>query len=330
MIVSCDTIMAYCPSYDITPAILELIVSISEKIGAANARMLPRRDPVLRKRNRIRTIHSSLRIEGNTLTEEQITAVIAKKRVAGPAKDIREVINALEVYQDIGEFRPYSIRDFLRAHGILMQGLIDHPGSFRTKSVGIVKGSKVQHLAPPASNVRHLITELFGYIKQSDELTLIKACACHYEIEFIHPFIDGNGRMGRLWQTVILMGDYPIFEFLPVESIIERNQKDYCDSLAASDKTGKSTPFIAFMLRVMDAALEEVLAGSEPRLTDRDRLLLFLEAVKGEFTRKDYMRHFPSISAPTASRDLRMAVEAGLLKRKGDKKTTRYSKKTRK
>ena len=183
------------PPYDISPLILELISSISEKIGEVNANYLNKQSPQLRKQNRIKTIHSTLQIEGNTLTEEQITALIENKKVIGPKKDILEVVNAIKVYEKLDNYKFSSEKSFLKAHFDLMRGTIETAGKYRSQSVGIIKGTKVQHLAPPHKNVPHLMKDLFAYLKDSTEITLIKSCVFHYEMEFIHPFIDGNGRM---------------------------------------------------------------------------------------------------------------------------------------
>src|SRR5690606_4287716 len=199
------------PPYQITGKILRLVASISEKIGEVNAAHLHKPPTALRKKNRIKTIHSSLEIEGNTLTIEQITAIVENKRVIGPKKDILEVKNAIAVYDYLDELNPYDFKSFCEAHRILMNGLIESAGKLRTKSVGIVKGAEVAHLAPPSAMLKPLMNDLFDYLKNGDDLVLIKSCVFHYEIEFIHPFIDGNGRMGRLWQTLILKDAYPVF-----------------------------------------------------------------------------------------------------------------------
>lgn len=312
------------PPYEITAEILKYITSISEKIGEVNAKYLIKTNPTLRKQNQIKTIHSSLSIEGNTLTEEQITAILENKRVVGPEKDILEVLNALEVYKNINKLKPEREKDFLKAHKLLLQKLIKEPGKYRNQSVGIVKGSKVEHIAPPHENVPYLMKNLFEYLKDKNELTLIKSCVFHYEMEFIHPFLDGNGRMGRLWQTLILLQDYPIFEFLPFETLISKNQNDYYNALSLSDKEGKSTKFIEYMLKIIERSLEELLQNSTKKLTDKDRILIFLENCTSDFTRKDYMNYFKDISSATASRDLKNAVESGLISKLGDKKTTTY------
>lgn len=312
------------PPYEITTSILKLITSISEKIGQVNAVYLVKQSPQLRKQNRIKTIHSSLQIEGNTLTEEQITAIIENKRVLAPQKDIAEVLNALKVYDKLRAFKPHSEKSFLEAHQILMKGLVENSGSYRKNSVGIVKGSKLAHLAPPAENLSFLMKDLFNYVKNKEELTLIKACVFHYEMEFIHPFLDGNGRMGRLWQTVILMNDYPVFEFLPIETIISATQENYYKALSISDKQGKSTVFIEYMLEVIDKALFELLKFNNRILTYIDRLDYFISLGKKEFKRNDYMNVFKDISSATASRDLKKGIDLNLLEKIGDKNKTIY------
>lgn len=326
LIVSFDTIRIMKPPYDLTPSILKLLTSISEKIGAVNAKFIVKQNPKLRKQNQIKTIHSSLSVEGNTLSEEQITAIIENKRVVGPEKDIIEVLNALDTYKHLKHWKPSSEKDFLKAHKMLMNKLVEVPGTYRTKGVGIVKGSKVEHLAPPASNVAFLMKELFTYLKDKSELSLIKSCVFHYEMEFIHPFMDGNGRMGRLWQTVILMENHPLFEFLPFESLIAKNQKEYYLALSASDKEGKSTQFIEYMLSLIQKSLDELLETNTKKLDETERLEIFLEQSDNMFSRKDYMKFHKELSSATASRDLKNGVALGLITKSGDKKTTLYQK----
>jgi Fic family protein len=314
------------PPYDITPTILKLIASISEKIGQISANFIDRPSPQLRKQNQIKTIHSSLGIEGNILTLEQVTAIIENKRIIGPKKDVKEVINAIKVYDSMHSYNPTSSKSFLHAHKLLMDDLIDHPGKYRSREVGIIHGSKMAHVAPPAQNVPGLMNDLFGYLKDKNELTLIKSCVFHYEMEFIHPFVDGNGRMGRLWQTVILMNDYPVFEFLPFENLISQTQQEYYSALAQSDKTGKSTIFIEYMLDVIDKSLGELLNFNNRNLKDTDRINYFLTLNKKEFSRKDYMDIFKDISSATASRDLIKGVELNLFSKSGSKNKTTYRK----
>lgn len=313
------------PPYTITNTILKLVSSISEKIGEVNTAFLVKSNPILRKQNQIKTIHSSLSIEGNTLTEKQITAIVENKRVIGPEKDITEVINALDVYTKLSTFKYYSEKDFLKAHKILMKNLVKTAGKYRTDSVGIVKGSNIQHIAPPHQNVPFLMKDLFEYVKDKNEISLIKSCVFHYEMEFIHPFMDGNGRMGRLWQTVILMKEYPFFEFLPFETLISKNQSDYYKALSDADKEGNSTKFIEYMLTVIDESLNELLDNSAKSLSVLERLSIFLENSPTSFTRKTYMNYFKNISSATASRDLKKAVEIKLIQKSGNKNTSEYT-----
>ena len=317
-------ILSIKPPYDITPKILKLITSISEKLGEINATYLSKQSPQLRKQNRIKTIHSSLQIEGNTLTEEQITALIENKRVIGPEKDVLEVLNAIKLYENLEKYKFYSDKSFLKAHKELMNGLIQSPGKYRTKGVGIVKGNIVEHIAPPAENVPYLMKDLFEYLKDSEELTLIKSCVFHYEMEFIHPFIDGNGRMGRLWQTLILMSEYPVFEFLPFQTLISQTQNEYYNSLAMCDKLGKSTMFIEYMLGVIDKSLSSLLDYNNRIFKDVDRLEYFIKLGAKEFTRKDYMNTFKNLSSATASRDLKKGLELKLFESIGFLNKTKY------
>lgn len=317
-------ILSMKPPYDITPKILKLITSISEKLGEINATYLSKQSPQLRKQNRIKTIHSSLQIEGNTLTEEQITALIENKRVIGPEKDVLEVLNAIKLYENLEKYKFYSDKSFLKAHKELMNGLIQSPGKYRTKGVGIVKGNIVEHIAPPAENVPYLMKDLFEYLKDSEELTLIKSCVFHYEMEFIHPFIDGNGRMGRLWQTLILMSEYPVFEFLPFQTLISQTQNEYYNSLAMCDKLGKSTMFIEYMLGVIDKSLSSLLDYNNRIFKDIDRLEYFIKLGAKEFTRKDYMNTFKNLSSATASRDLKKGLELKLFESIGFLNKTKY------
>ncbi|MDO6760602.1 Fic family protein [Tamlana sp. 2_MG-2023] len=312
------------PPYEITPQILKLITSISEKIGAVNASFLNRPSPKLRKQNRIKTIHSSLKIEGNTLTEAQITALLEHKRVIGPKKDVEEVLNAIAVYEHLEGCNPKNESSFLKAHLKMMNGLIHDAGKYRKQGVGIVKGSKVEHMAPPFENVPYLMKDLFDYLKHEDEIILIKSCVFHYEMEFIHPFLDGNGRMGRLWQTLILMEQYPVFEFLPFETLISNDQQKYYKALSDSDKSGQSTTFIEYMLEVIDMAISDLLNFNNRTLDQEGRLEYFLALSKTNFTRKDYMAIFKDISTATASRDLKRGLELQLFEKIGEKNKTMY------
>jgi Fic family protein len=313
------------PPYQITNKIVELIASISEKIGEVNSAHLYRPPTELRKRNRIKTIQSSLEIEGNTLSIEQITAILENKKVIAPKKDILEVKNAIIVYDRLADYKPYNLTSFCKAHEILMKGLVNNPGSIRSKSVGIIKGSVITHIAPPGNIVRSLLKDLFDYLKKDKDLLLIKSCVFHYEVECIHPFMDGNGRMGRLWQTVLLRQYSPVFEFLPVESLIKAKQFEYYKILGESDNKGDSTGFVVFMLQIINDSLEDLLINQNVNLTSDDRINIFKEKTGSDlFTRQEYMRQFKDISSATASRDLKEAVDKGILEKTGDKRTTKY------
>lgn len=313
------------PPYKITSKILLRIASISEKIGEVKTAYLHLPPAELRRQNRIKTIQASLEIEGNTLSIEQVTAILDNKRVIAPQKDIQEVKNAIDTYDQLDKYNPYSITSLCEAHKLLMLGLVDNAGQIRTSSVGIAKGDEIAHIAPPAHLVKDQIKELLSYTKNDSDLLLIKSCVFHYEFEFIHPFLDGNGRMGRLWQTVLLRQEYPVFEYLPIETLIKHKQKDYYNTLAKCDKLGESTLFIEFMLNIIDEALEELLSSQPVNLKSDDRVKLFQSIIKDQsFSRKEYMRHFKDISSATASRDLREATEKGILEKKGDGRLTTY------
>lgn len=313
------------PPYQLTSSILKAIASISEQIGEVKAGFLVKKNPQLRKQNRIKTIHASLQIEGNSLSEAQVSALIENKRVLGPAKDIKEVQNAVAVYDAIGHFNCYTPSSFLKAHQQLMQGLVDRPGAYRTEGVGIVKGTQVTHLAPPAHNVPHLMNDLFQYVKSDPEIALIKSCVFHYEMEFIHPFIDGNGRMGRFWQTLILMQEHSFFQYIPFENLVAQSQKEYYGVLSQCDKAGSSTLFIEYMLRLIDQALTEVLQlADHKQLNQLDRLQHFVSLGANPFSRKEYLQVFKTISSAAASRDLKKGVELGLFSKEGDKRMAVY------
>jgi Fic family protein len=313
------------PPYEITNKILSLISSISEKIGEVKSARLIKPPTELRKRNRIRTIQSSLQIEGNTLTIEQITDLINNKRVLAPKKDIQEVKNAIKVYSMLDEFDTYKLKSLCSAHGVLMEGLLDNPGTLRKTSVGIVKGEDVAHIAPPGDLVYPLMKDLLKYLKNDDDLLLIKSCVFHYEFEFIHPFLDGNDRMGRLWQTMILKGYSPVFEFLPIETLIKEKQQDYYNVLGKSDNQGNSTSFVEFMLEIINHALEDLLSSQNLAIRNIERIEAFRAIISYDyFTRRDYLRQNKDISSATASRDLKDAVEKGILNKTGDKRMTKY------
>lgn len=315
------------PPYEITHRILDLYGRITEALGLCKSLLLVKPEAKLRKQNRIKTIHSSLSIEGNTLDIKHVTALIENSRVFGPKKDIREVQNAIKAYEQLSEFEPYSIKDFLKAHKVLMGGLVESSGQFRRKQVGILKGSKVQHVAPGFSMVPGLMTDLFNYIKKDPDMGIIKSCVFHYEMEFIHPFEDGNGRMGRFWQTRLLMLVNPIFEYVPIEEAIKNNQELYYQSLADADNSGKSTIFIEFMLEAINQTLRKTIDESNPGNIDYNRRADFALGQLDEwFDRKEYMKINKGISSATASRDLKQLLEDGRITASGMGRMTKYKK----
>ena len=247
--------MTYRPPFEITAKAINLISEISEKIGIITALSDNPFHVELRKKNRIQTIHSSLAIEQNTLSIEQMTAIIEGKRVLGAPNEIQEVKNAVQAYNLLLELNPYEENDLLRAHKLMMSDLVDRNGKYRSEGVGIFDGSEVVHVAPPADNVSFLMADLFAWLKNSSEHPLIKSCVFHYEFEFIHPFQDGNGRMGRFWQTVILKEWKAVFAWIPVETLVKEHQAEYYAALTSSDKDADSTAFIDFMLEIISSAV---------------------------------------------------------------------------
>lgn len=314
--------------YEGTPQIINLSTEIGRLLGVVDATHLQKPQTELRKKNKVKTIRASLAIEGNTLSEDQITALIDHKRVIGPSKDIKEVQNAIRAYDNLPNFDPFSKESYLEAHRMLMSGLVDMPGQFRTGSVGVIQGDKIAHLAPPGWNVDNLMTNLFEYLKHGEDNLIIKSCVFHYEMEFIHPFMDGNGRMGRLWQTVILMKVNPVFAYLPVEQEIKKSQEEYYQVLSQCDREGLSTKFVEYMLDKIKLSLTDLVGMQRDNFTELERLNYFLDQSDvPDFTRKDYLRMFPKLSTATATRDLRRGVEAGILIRKGNNRLARYQKK---
>lgn len=245
----------YTPPYTITSKILSLVADISEKLGRLAVLNSPK-ELRLRRANRIRTVHSSLAIEGNTLSEEQISAIMDGKRVVAPVKEIQEVRNAVKAYELFTQWDPTDENDLLKAHELLMSGLLDRPGHYRSKGVGIMGGTQIIHMAPPAERVPALMRDLFHWLRRTDAHPLILSSVFHYEFEFIHPFEDGNGRMGRLWQTLILTRSNSLFSDLPVESMVYANQPEYYAALNKSTELADSSPFIEFMLENILAAIE--------------------------------------------------------------------------
>lgn len=238
---------------------MRLVSEISEQVGIVTTLLgdnVP--SPMLRKANRIKTIHSSLAIEHNTLSLKQVTDIIDGKHVLGAPNEIQEVKNALQAYQLMSQLDAFKEKDLLRAHELMMLALVDNAGCYRHAGVGVFDGDKCIHMAPPADRVPALMADLFEWIKKTDVHPLVSSCVFHYEFEFIHPFVDGNGRMGRYWQTMLLSKWKGIFSWIPVETIVKEHQQEYYDVIAKCDAAGSSTVFIEFMLRCLLDAMKRI------------------------------------------------------------------------
>ena len=250
--------VAYEPPFMVNNEILSLVADIAEIVGHLSATTEHLPTPQLRKQNRIRTIQSSLAIENNSLSVEQVTAIIEGKRVLGSPNEITEVKNAIDAYELLFELNPYEEHDLLRAHRLMMTDLVEKNGKYRQGGVGVYKGDQCIHMAPPAVRVPALIHDLLTWVKTTKTHPLISSCVFHYEFEFIHPFSDGNGRIGRMWQTLLLMQWKPIFAWIPVESIVKEHQQEYYAVMAQSDKEANSTHFIIFMLKCLLEVMREM------------------------------------------------------------------------
>ncbi|MCB0326911.1 MAG: Fic family protein [Bdellovibrionales bacterium] len=319
------------PPFSLTPEIFRLGLEISKMIGRYEGKRIVDVEPRLRRINTMKTIRGTCAIEGNTLSEEMVTDIINNKKVLAPKREILEVKNALALYQEQAELDCFNEADLLKAHGILMEGLLDLPGRYRDGEVGVFSGNRTVHVGPPAIRVPEQMKNLFQWLSMDlTTNTLIKSAVFHFEYEFIHPFMDGNGRMGRFWQHLLLIKVHPIFRSVPVENIIYNYQQDYYRALAAAQSVGESTPFIEFSLFTIHEALKEVDRQSDGRKRDGvdQRLLSFLEAQHPdqEFSRKQYVEFFGNISPASATKDLITGVKQKLIEKIGTGIKTRYKK----
>lgn len=317
----------YKPPYEITSLILRLIQQIAKELGFLQGAKIKTSPLYLRKKNKIKTIQSSLSIEGNSLSIDQMTALLEGKRIIAPEKDITEVQNAIKTYNIINQYNPLLCQDLLKAHKLMMASLIADNGRWREISVGIIKGDKIAHIAPPAKRVPHLINALFEFINYNNNVPwLIKACIFHYELEFIHPFSDGNGRIGRLWQQLILMKEDDIFEYIPIETLVKNKQQEYYDVLSKCDAVGNSTLFIEFMLNQILSSLQIYSSNIVSEINDPESRILYAQQYfkMSWFSRKQYILLHKNISSATASRDLKQGILDGHLISNGTKNQTLY------
>lgn len=258
----------YKPPFHMTDRTITLLAEISEQVGRITVLQEGNMSPHLRRENRIRTIHSSLAIEHNSLSLDQVTAILDGKRVLGNPNEIKEVQNAYEAYEMMLRLNPESVEDLLTAHKLMMQGLVPENGKFRSGGVGVFDGDRLIHMAPPAHLVPKLIQDLFDWYQNSEMHPLIKSAVFHYEFEFIHPFQDGNGRMGRMWHSLLLGQWKELFFWLPVEELIQSKQAEYYDALGKSDKAADSAVFVELMLEIIRDTLKDTTVVG--RSTDQD------------------------------------------------------------
>ena len=326
----------YTPIFTITPEILNLSYEIAadlERIDIIREKTLT---PQLRKENRIKTIHSSLWIEANSLTLEQVTDIVDGKQVAGSKKDILEVKNAIIAYDELLECNPYKENDLLKQHKLLMNGLIDDAGKYRNAGVGVFDGKVPIHIAPPHQRVPLLISQLLDWTKNTKLPQVVKSCIFHYEFEFIHPFSDGNGRMGRMWQTLLLYQENPVFAWLPVESIIAHNQQEYYRALRRSTHHNDCGIFANFMLSVIKQATSEfkekyqkgelndagVNAGvnASVKLSKIQEKIIDLIIKNNNISQSEIARKM-KINESTVYRNIEKLKQLNVLERKGSDKT---------
>ncbi|MDR2145861.1 MAG: Fic family protein [Tannerella sp.] len=326
----------YTPIFTITPEILTSAYEIAadlERIDIIREKALT---PQLRKENRIKTIHSSLWIEANSLTMEQVTDIIDGKRVVGPEKDILEVKNSIVAYDELLERNPYSEKDLLQQHNLLMKELIENAGKYRSSGVGVFDGEVPIHIAPPHDRVPLLMSQLLDWAESAKLPQVVKSCIFHYEFEFIHPFSDGNGRMGRMWQTLLLYQENPVFAWLPVESIIARNQQEYYRALRRSTHHNDSGIFAQFMLsaikqataefkekylrnKLEDAGVNAGVNASVKLSKSQEKIVLLI--VKDNSISQSEIAKKMKINESTVYRNIEKLKELGVLERKGADKT---------
>lgn len=314
----------YTPPFTITDEITSLVIAIGEAVGRLSVTSNNVPSPHLRKENRIKTIQSSLAIENNTLSVEQVTAIIEGKRVLGAPNEIKEVKNAVDAYELLFELNPFKEKDLLRAHKLMMSDLVRENGRFRSGGVGVFGEQGLVHLAPPAIRVPSLIGDLLHWAKTTKTHPLICSCVFHYEFEFIHPFADGNGRMGRMWQTLLLMQWNPIFAWIPVETIVKEHQQEYYNAIALCDKQGESTSFVSFMLRCLYSALQDFQKSDTESSTEGgtektvDKIIQLIK-VNPQITSRAIAQKL-SMAHSGVAKHLRNMQNSGIIRRVGPQK----------
>lgn len=324
------------PPFKITNETLNFIYEIGELVGKISAEKEFEKNLTLRRENRIKTIYSSLAIEQNTLTLEQVTDVINGKRVLAPLKDIKEVQNAYEIYERIDELDENSVNDLLLAHKIMTSELIKESGRFRSKNAGVYQGDKLIHMGTLPEYIPELINNLFLWLKNSKEHPLIKAAVFHYEFEFIHPFQDGNGRIGGLWHSLILSKWKDFFAWLPIESLVHKYQKEYYIAINNSNRDGESTEFILFILKIINETLIELTETQKmtdkttDKMTDKnsERMKLVIKYLsQNDYIDNKEAQNLLGISEATAKRLLNKLVKEDVLEAVGEYKARKYIKK---
>ena len=322
--------MSYIPKYKLNNKMVSLVADISRIIGSVSALSNFDKNPKLRRANRIRTIHDSLAIEQNTLTLEQVTSVLNGKMVIAPPKDIQEVKNAYEIYELLDMLDPYSVDDLLKAHGVMTNGLVEESGAFRTKPVGVVdsKSGEVIHVGTLPAYVPQAVEDLLQWLKNDDTNDIIKSCIFHFEFESIHPFLDGNGRTGRLWQTLILSKVDPIFAYLPVESMIYKKQDEYYQAINDSDYASESTEFIIFMLETIKDALVEATAQSDIQSDNKDvtleeQKIIDLIVMNPNISQIELAKAL-NVTDRTIKRRMKTMQEKNLIKRENGKRNGKW------
>ncbi len=317
----------YKPPINITPDILSICSKIEKLLGKYEGLGCPQPKPQLRRSHKIKTIWSTVSIEGNNLYEHQVETVLDGKKVVGPDKDILEVKNAFACYEESKSMSPTLEKDFLKAHRIMMKNLINDAGKYRNKNVGILGKGGVRHIAPKPTLVPKLMSDLFNFTQENKNLSpLVLSSVMHYEIEFIHPFQDGNGRMGRFWQHLHLIKYHAAFDFVPVESLIYESQKQYYEALAKSDKAGEATVFVLYILEKIHHGLDLFIANANRiKHTTESRLEEASQKLGTEwFSRGAYNKLHSQVSSATATRDLKVGVESELLESKGSLRLAKY------